>query len=103
MRLSTCAEEGLEVPGVESGRCVDAELLARQRPDLRVRARPAPTRPGCGCVESIDIGAYDTCSYGCVYCYANRNEELASRRRAEHDPGDWMLGRGSTGASPAVT
>jgi hypothetical protein len=97
MQLSTCAEVELEVPGVERGSCVNAELLARQRPDLRFRARPAPTRHGCGCVESIDIGAYDTCSYGCVYCYANRNEELARRHQAEHDSSDSLLWR-----SPAL-
>ena len=28
-------------------------------------------RQGCHCVESRDIGAYDTCLNGCKYCYAS--------------------------------
>lgn len=86
MGLATCAEGDLRVPGVEPARCVDPRLLLQLRPDLQPKLRAAPTRPGCGCVESVDIGAYDTCPSGCVYCYANRTQELAERRHAAQDP-----------------
>jgi DNA repair photolyase len=32
-------------------------------------------RQGCHCIESRDIGAYDTCLNGCKYCYANTNRQ----------------------------
>ncbi len=43
-------------------------------------------RKECGCFASRDIGEYDTCPHGCVYCYAVLNRELARRRSREHDP-----------------
>lgn len=38
-------------------------------------------REECGCVESKDIGMYNTCSHNCVYCYANTSAENVSRNR----------------------
>jgi len=35
----------------------------------------------------VDIGAYDTCTAGCVFCYATNSFERAARANAEHDPG----------------
>jgi len=76
--LKLCCERELSEPGVPRARCVDADRLARLTGEvLRLPARP--TRPGCGCRASIDIGTYDTCPRGCVYCYANRTPGDARR------------------------
>lgn len=44
------------------------------------------TRQGCHCIESRDIGAYDTCMNGCKYCYANKNLHKAFENYRLHDP-----------------
>ena len=48
-------------------------------------------RKECGCFASRDIGAYDTCPHGCVYCYAVQQRDVALRRFKEHDPGGEFL------------
>lgn len=40
----------------------------------------------CDCINSKDIGCYDTCPHGCVYCYANRNEIIARTKYLSHNP-----------------
>lgn len=42
-------------------------------------------RKQCGCIESIDIGAYDCCPHGCVYCYATSNEETVLSNIKQQD------------------
>lgn len=86
--LYACCEDALRDAGVEKARCVDASLLG-----VDVERRRKPTRPGCGCMQSIDIGAYDTCRFDCAYCYATNSSAAANRRAASHDPSDSLLWR----------
>jgi len=62
-----------EVEGLKSASCVDDELLARtDRFGVHRSLGKKPTRKGCGCCESRDIGSYAwQCPHGCLYCYAN--------------------------------
>ena len=43
-------------------------------------------RKACGCVVSKDIGMYDSCLFGCSYCYATTSFERARANYLRHDP-----------------
>lgn len=99
MRLTLCAQPELVTDRIAAARCVDAARLSdvASRP---IVARPKGNRPGCLCAESRDIGDYDSCSHGCVYCYAVTNRPLAQRRRRAHDPaGETLIPAGHSAAT----
>ncbi len=64
---------GCCVPGMARSRCIDGELLGRLHPagEACSTRRAKGQRELCGCTESYDIGWYEPCRHGCVYCYAN--------------------------------
>lgn len=85
MQLTMCSQRQYVTEGVEEARCVDARRL-EEVAGQPIIANLKGNRPECGCYASRDIGDYDTCPHGCVYCYAVQNRELAQSRYREHDP-----------------
>lgn len=85
IQLTLCSQPDLLIGGARAASCVDAVRLSdvAGRP---IRARRKGNRPGCECHESRDIGAYDTCPHGCVYCYAVAGRTAAKERYRMHDP-----------------
>jgi hypothetical protein len=93
MQLKICSQKAFLVPGVtEEARCIDAERLERvaHRP-IAEKVKQKGNREECGCFASRDIGSYDTCPHGCVYCYAVQNRDVALKRYKEHDPAGEFL------------
>ena len=87
-----CSQPELRADTIEPAACIDAARLS----DLAGRpiaARTKGNRPGCFCAESRDIGAYDTCPHGCVYCYAVSNRGVAKRFLSAHDAEAGSLAR----------
>lgn len=76
LKLDTCAERiDLSDLGIEHAHCIDADLMERLTNYKYGLKKDKNQRKECGCVESIDIGAYNTCQNGCNYCYANYNKQ----------------------------
>ncbi|HXQ67495.1 MAG TPA: DUF1848 domain-containing protein [Alphaproteobacteria bacterium] len=90
MRLSLCAQPQLKGEGVGEARCIDAERLSAVA-GHEIEAPTKGNRPGCLCAESRDIGDYDSCPHGCVYCYAVATRSRARRRHQAHDPAGEFL------------
>jgi hypothetical protein len=85
MQLSMCSQKEFLAPGVTDARCVDAERLSKVA-GKPIYEKLKGNRPDCGCFASKDIGEYDTCPHGCVYCYSVQDRKLALSRYKEHDP-----------------
>ena len=90
MQLTVCSQPELIVEGAQPAHCIDAHRLEALG-GKPIKAAVKGNRPGCECYLSRDIGNYDTCPHGCVYCYAVQNRELALDRFRKHDPTDEYL------------
>ncbi|MBP1739598.1 MAG: hypothetical protein H6Q48_1891 [Deltaproteobacteria bacterium] len=87
MALSSCAQErDLTAHGISPGKCIDDSLMRKSFGSEASRKKDPSQRKACGCVVSKDIGMYDTCLYGCIYCYATTSFARAKENYRRHDP-----------------
>lgn len=84
--IESCAEKiDLEQYGINHGSCIDKETIENIIGCRIICGKDKNQRPECGCMESIDVGTYNTCKNGCKYCYANFNEDMVRKNSQLYD------------------
>lgn len=86
MQLFSCAEPyDLESYGINHGKCIDDDYIEEVLGIEVSHKKDSGQREVCGCVKSKDIGMYDSCLFGCQYCYATTSFDKARENHRKHD------------------
>lgn len=95
LEVFSCSEEvDLTALGIEHGVCIDPNLIRKFCGVATSVRKDRNQRAACNCVESVDMGAYNSCRYRCAYCYANFNAGMIERNCRNHFPDSpALLGR----------
>lgn len=76
IQMTSCAEKiDLGSCGIGHNSCIDRELIEKLMGCSIKTGKDKNQRTVCGCVESTEVGTYNTCKNGCKYCYANYSME----------------------------
>ena len=90
--LQTCGTDGdFSSYGIHTSGCMTLDILGNANAVNFRTLKHKGSRQGCHCVEARDIGAYDSCTSGCKYCYANKSPEKARQMQHLHDPNSPLL------------
>lgn len=100
IEFDTCTKKvDLTSFGIPSGLCVDKKLIEKIIGYPVSAKKDKNQRDVCNCIESIDIGTYESCLNGCIYCYAIKGNyntaEFNSRKHQKTSP--MLIGNVSEG------
>ena len=92
MQMFSCCGDYLVGEKIEKAHCIDGRIIEELFSPTDFAYSDKPTRNQCGCTDSTDIGTYDTCPHGCIYCYANMNKPKAYKAFENYDKSSAFLG-----------
>lgn len=92
MTVQTCFEDrNLIEYGFIKNDCISSQLAYKMTGIKIKKTWKARKERKCQCVEMVDIGAYNTCSHFCKYCYANYDENIVNKNKMQHNPNSPLL------------
>lgn len=92
IEIQSCSEKiDLQNYGIKHGACIDKEIIESVIGAKIIIDKDKNQRQECGCMTSIDIGQYDTCTHLCAYCYANFRPSIAAANFKLHNPKSSLL------------
>ena len=85
--IYTCHEnEDLKKVGANVSGCLSVEVISKAVHDsLDIPVNHQNARTGCSCLLNHDIGVYNSCLHGCLYCYANIDRKTVIKNCQDHD------------------
>ena len=103
LTIESCAEHmDLQSIGIRHGSCIDRNLISKIIGCKIDVTKDKNQRQECGCVESVEVGTYNTCQNGCRYCYANYHDARVERNSRFYDPDSPLL-CGNIGPDDKIT
>jgi len=92
IRIKTCLENKvLEDYGVDTSGCLTQSVLEKSLNQRLNITKQTQAREGCDCLLGNDIGSYNSCGHGCVYCYANYDMKLVRENMKKHNKNSPLL------------
>lgn len=84
--VTSCAESiDLSICGIEHNCCIDKNLIEDIIGCKIHVQKDKSQRLECGCMESIEVGTYNTCKNDCKYCYANYSKDSVIKNYNVYD------------------
>ncbi len=81
-----CEDAGLIRENVDAKGCMSKAVLEKALGYRLDVPKKKTARSECACLLGADIGAYNSCLHGCLYCYANYDKETVMKNKRLHNP-----------------